>query len=133
MATRKTKAVDPASLSDEQILAQLAREKAERDALVREARENLAKYGTALPPPEVLAASAPVVRIAPRAKRKIDPKWYSVEKTCPHCGKTKNVGKDFGIIVRRGVESATGWCRDCRSKTNYRAAPRKNRTKHNPK
>lgn len=106
------------------MLAQLAAERAERERLVREARENLAKYGSTLPP--VAGAPAPgIVRIAPRAKRAIDPKWFRVEKTCPHCGETKNVGRDFGTVIRRGKEDAAGWCRACRSSTNYHAKPRK--------
>lgn len=125
----------PEEMSDEEILAQFAREKAARDLLVAEAKANLAKYGTTLPPlpvelPKVAekpaALDAGVTRIAPRTKRKIDPRWFKVLKTCPHCGEEKNVGKDFGIVVRRGLESAAGWCRRCRNKTNYKNRPRKN-------
>lgn len=117
-----TKRLD--DLTDEEVLAQLTAERAERERLVREARENLAKYGTALPPVAGAPASG-IVRISPRAKRSIDPKWFRVEKTCPHCGKTKNVGRDFGTVIRRGNEDAAGWCRACRSSTNYHAKPRK--------
>lgn len=121
-------------LTDEEVLAQLAREKAERDRLIREARENIAKYGTAIAPvPGLTATPIPVpaageeaVRIAPRAKGKpIAAKWFKVFKVCPHCGIEKNVGKDFGIVVRRGLESAMGWCRSCRNTTSYKDKPRK--------
>lgn len=128
-------------MTDEEVLAQLARECAERERLIREARENLEKYGTALAPVTVPAAgeggaltihAVPdrIVRLAPRAKKEIDPKWFKVTKVCPHCKEEKNVGRDFGIVVRRGLEHAAGWCKDCRSKTSgsyMRKAPPKKR------
>ena len=113
----------PAELTDEEVLAMLEKEKAERERQIREARENLAKYGTAIAPVGVkveLPAEGGVVRIAPRAKAKIDPKWFKVLKVCPHCGVEKNVGRDFGVITRgkARLEHAAGWCKDCRSKTS---------------
>ncbi len=58
-------------------------------------------------------------RIAPRAKASIDPKWFNVVKTCPHCGKEKNVGKDFGTITKpNGTVQAAGWCKQCRSESS---------------
>ena len=124
-------------LTDEEVLERFIVERAERERLIREARANLEAYGTTLPPvgaPRVApAVKAPavadgVVRIGPRVKAKISPKWFKVLKTCPHCGVEKNVGKDFGVVIRRGLESAAGWCRACRNTTNYKSAPRKNRT-----
>ncbi len=120
MAAKKK--LDPSTMTDEQILIQIA-------------RDNLAKYGTTIPPARtartpVLAVVPPepeVIRIAPRVK--IDAKWFKTLKTCPHCGVEKNVGKDFGIVIRRGLESAAGWCRECRNTTNYKDKPRRNRTK----
>lgn len=85
------------------------------------ARENLKRYGSVLPP-------EPTTRVLEPVARKVD--WNKVEKRCPHCGITKNVGKEFGIVIRRGLESAAGWCRECRSTTNYYAAKRKNKTQN---
>lgn len=133
-AAKKAKA--PTQLTDAEILAQLEKAKAEREREIKEARENLAKYGSVLAPTYAPPAPIPVpsaregvTRIAPRAKVKIDPKWFKVLKTCPHCGEEKNVGKDFGIVKRRGLESANGWCRTCRNKVSYKNKPRKNETK----
>lgn len=141
------------TLTDEEVLAQLAREKAERERMIREARENLEKYGSTIAPigavevkdrpkavrspkseglPRTAVEEGGVIRIAPRAKKKIDPKWFKVLKTCPHCGEEKNVGKDFGIVVRRGLESASGWCRACRNAVSYKNRQRKNRTSSDP-
>lgn len=113
---------DPYTMTDQEILIQIA-------------RDNLARYGSTIPPEGVVPQVAPseIRRIAPRARREIDPKWFKALKVCPHCGEEKNVGKDFGVVVRRGIEGPAGWCRACRSATNYRAKPRKNKTKHNPK
>jgi hypothetical protein len=100
------------------------------------ARENLKRYGNPLGPPEVSPAETAVVavkRIAPKprkGKAAFDQRWFSVTKKCPHCGKVKNVGKEFGVVIRRGVEAAAGWCKQCRSSTNYRAMARKNRSAH---
>lgn len=76
----------------------------------------------------------PVVRLAPKAKTLIEDRWFSTTKTCPHCGKTKNVGKEFGVVVTRGVQYAASWCKQCRGATSYgyRTQPRRNKTKHNP-
>jgi hypothetical protein len=122
-------------LTDEEVLQRFIAEKAERERLIREARANLEAYGSALPPigaPPVAVKAPPVAddgvtRIGPRVKAKIAPKWFKVLKTCPHCGVEKNVGKDFGVVIRRGLESAAGWCRACRNTTSYKTAPRKNR------
>lgn len=115
-------------LTDDEILERIAAEKAERERLIAEARANLAKYGTALAPIAgvTLASSGPpVVRLAPRAKaRAADPKWEGVVKTCPHCGETKSVLEGFGVVVIRGHERAAGWCKLCRSSTNYHARER---------
>lgn len=139
----------PAKKSDEELIAELSAEirdiEAERvdaDRRLRAALERLsAKHGgnTTGAVMGVLAAvqsrtAAPapdeVRRISPRAKKEIDPKWFKVTKVCPHCRKEKNVGEDFGIIMRRGLESPSGWCKECRSKTSkdyLRKAPPKRR------
>ncbi len=88
------------------------------------------------------ARGAPVATIAstvtrvPKRKKAaaFDPKWFQILKTCPHCGKEKNVGKDFGVVIRRGVEGAASWCKQCRSESSasYYKSPRKNVSKHNP-
>lgn len=44
----------------------------------------------------------------------LDPKWASMEKTCPNCKQTKNVAKDFGVIEQNGTQYAASWCRQCR-------------------
>ena len=121
MATKK-----PAELSDEEVLLQLEAEKEARAKAIAEARENLAKYGTAIAPVGVkveLPAFGGVVRIAPRSRAQpIDPKWFKVTKVCPHCGEEKNVGRDFGVIWRKTGDTrkdyAAGWCRSCRSATS---------------
>lgn len=121
----KKKKLDPVSAAieaeNEHALRKRAPSMTDEQVLIQIARENIARYGSALVPVQQVA------RVAPRAKRKIDPKWFLVEKKCPHCGKIKNVGREFGVIVRRGIEGAAGWCRKCRSETNYRAMPRKNK------
>jgi len=117
-------------LTDEEVLQRFIAEKAERERLIREARANLEAYGSALPPigaPPVAVPPDEITRIGPRVKAKIAPKWFKVVKTCPHCGIEKNVGKDFGVVIRRGLESAAGWCRACRNTTSYKGVPRKNR------
>lgn len=77
---------------------------------------------------------AEVIRIVGRTKTPIDEKWFRTLKVCPRCEKEKNVGKDFGIAVHRGVEYANSWCKQCRSETSneYRSKPRKNASKNNP-
>lgn len=79
-------------------------------------------------------AKAKVTRVAPapkkRMKRVIDPKWFELTKRCPNCKKTKNIGTDFGVVIRRDVETPAGWCKQCRSLTNYRARARKNKSVH---
>lgn len=35
--------------------------------------------------------------------------------TCPHCGHTGVIEKDFGIRVMRGEVWPQSWCRGCRS------------------
>lgn len=82
-------------------------------------------------------AAPTVTRISAKVKRtkaEIEPRWFSTVKVCPHCDKEKNVGKDFGIVVNRGVQYANSWCSQCRAETSnsYRTSPRKNRSKHNP-
>lgn len=116
---------DPDELTDEELKLLIA-------------RENLKRYGNPLGPPPATesrpAETAEVKRVAPRRKKgkaTFDPKWFDVTKRCPHCGKTKNVGREFGVIIRRGVEAPSGWCRQCRSETNYRALERKNKSVHN--
>ena len=99
------------------------------------ARENLKRYGNPLGPETEAppAAAAVVKRVAPRAPRgtkAFNKKWFSIMKRCPKCQKTKNVGEEFGVVVRRGVEAAAGWCKQCRSSTNYRAMARKNKSAH---
>ena len=98
------------------------------------ARENLKRYGNPLGPETEAppAAAAVVKRIAPQGRKgkAFDKKWFSITKRCPKCGKTKNVGEEFGVVVRRGVEAAAGWCKQCRSSTNYRALARKNKSAH---
>jgi len=81
-------------------------------------------------------AAPTVTRLSGRGtKTPIEDRWFNTTKVCAHCGKEKNVGKDFGIVVARGVQYANSWCSQCRSETSnsYRTAPRKNKSKHNPK
>lgn len=63
-----------------------------------------------------------------RAPRKPSPEWEGVKKKCPHCGKTKLVVPDFGVVIKRGVEQSHSWCKQCRSSTHYYNQPRKYRT-----
>lgn len=108
--------IDPLTATDEQIKLWIA-------------RENLVRFGTTFAPPE--AKPSTVVRVASRAGKKlVDPKWFNVTKVCPHCGEEKNVGRDFGVVIRRGIEGPSGWCRTCRATTDYRSRPRKNKTRH---
>lgn len=94
--------------------------------------------GARLPPSTAAVAAAPdepgVIRIVGRTKTPIEERWFRTLKTCPHCGEEKNVGKDFGVAVHRGVQYANSWCKECRSKTSneYRNKPRKNASKNNP-
>ena len=85
--------------------------------------------------PVALVAAPTVVRLQGRkARAAIEERLFSALKVCPHCGKEKNVGKDFGIAMHRGVQYANSWCSQCRSETSnsYRTKPRKNNSKHNP-
>lgn len=59
-----------------------------------------------------------------------DPRWSHTWKFCPNCKENKLVIPEFGTRIKRGVEYAQPWCKKCRSETNYRALPRKNRTKN---
>jgi hypothetical protein len=96
-------------MTDEEVLALLAEAKAARQKEIDEARVNLAKYGSPLAP---AVAASPVRRIGPRAKSKIDAIWFGVTKHCPHCGKDKNVGQDFGVIhAKDGTQKPNGWCK----------------------
>ena len=114
MATKKP---DPYTMTDREIELQIA-------------RDNLARYGSTLGP----AAVAPIEvhRVAGTSSRKarqFDPSWNDIKKKCPHCGKTKIVATDFGVTIRRGIEAAQPWCRQCRANTDYRKLPRKNKVK----
>lgn len=82
--------------------------------------------------PEPKPAPKPKVVANRRPAAAPDAHWFEVEKQCAHCHEVKNVGRDFGVTPRRGVYYANGWCKECRSATNYHALPRKNRTKNNP-
>lgn len=61
-----------------------------------------------------------------------EPDWKRVEKKCKHCGETKKVDPDFGLIKGpRGTSRyPQGWCRECRASTNYRNRPRAYETKY---
>lgn len=48
----------------------------------------------------------------------------SMTKVCPKCGLKKNVLAEFGVVTKRGVVRPQGWCRTCRSTTNYHGQPR---------
>ena len=65
----------------------------------------------------------------PEVPQKEVDKLAAKDKECPHCGKVKNVGRDFGIRYSRGIPGPHSWCRQCRANTNYRALPRKYRVK----
>lgn len=125
---RSMPAADPYEMTDEEIRLQIA-------------RDNMAKYGNTIGPAQA-APAAPIVKVprakkaaaeeteeqlfaAPRKAKAISAKWYALEKKCPHCDKTKNVAADFGVVIRRGLEQAAGWCKQCRSETDYRHRPRK--------
>lgn len=139
-------APDPATMTDDELIAFHAAEKARFAA---ELRANLARYGTTLGPAAPTSTAAPVTQksdstVVPTRARTVkfeiarlngkalesNPKWKDVRKTCPHCGKTKNVVPDFGIVVRRDWEYAASWCRDCRGKTDYRKVERRYKTKN---
>lgn len=132
---RSMPAADPYEMTDDEIRLQMA-------------RDNLAKYGTTIAPistpmvaesPELAKAKTSAKRerkeavaeteeqlfAGPRKPKAISPKWFAMEKKCPHCGKTKNVAADFGVVIRRGLEQSAGWCKQCRSETDYRKLPRK--------
>lgn len=121
----------------DEILQMLAAAKAKRRAEeIRIARENLAKYGDVLPPLDLPGVAAPAPSKAkPRGSaagpRKHDPKWDTMKKKCAHCGKTKLVGPDFGVIHRGDKEYGYSWCKDCRSSTakDYRESKKSPKTK----
>ncbi len=88
------------------------------------------RAGAPMPPVEALApiaapapAAAPV-QIQIRRAKAVDPIWKTTPKVCPKCGQNKLVVPDFGVIVRRGVENPQGWCKECRSRTNYHVRER---------
>lgn len=116
--------------TDEDLLSRIVRDLAAREQVFREARENIERVRVSLralgPQPTGGAVAEPgaagdvgIIRIAPRASKPIPAKWFKVLKTCPHCGKEKNVGRDFGIITRNGNTTAASWCKECRGKTSY--------------
>lgn len=146
MSRKKTEsdsaAPDPATMTDDELIAFHAAEKAKFAA---ELRANLTQYGTTLGPTAApQPASKSDSKMVPTRARtlkfevarvngkalEMNPKWKDVRKTCPHCGKTKNVAADFGILVRRDWEYAASWCRDCRGKTDYRKTERRYKTKN---
>lgn len=46
--------------------------------------------------------------------------WKKEKRLCKRCGDTKFVDPDFGVTRNtNGTPRAQGWCRECRSKTNY--------------
>lgn len=135
-------APDPATMTDDELIAFHAAEKARFAA---ELRANLTRYGTTLGPTVAPPSnSASGVSVVPSRAKTVkfeiarlngkvlesNPKWKDVRKTCPHCGKTKSVIPDFGILVRRDWEYAASWCRDCRGKTDYRKEERRYKTKN---
>ena len=79
---------------------------------VLRARENLKKYGSLEAPSEGAA------------KEEQSDARYPETKKCPSCGETKDVKTEFGLVTRRGVQYAAGWCKECRNKTNYKNRPR---------
>lgn len=121
----------PTTKTDEQLLAELTTEKKEIEDERLDNQRRLkavldrivAKHGGQIPDfahlDRRVGADEEIVRIAPRTKAKIDPKWMNVLKTCPHCGIEKNVGRDFGTIKKpNGTVQAAGWCKQCRSESS---------------
>lgn len=99
--------IDPDKLSDADVLELMKKERQQ----INEARKNLKLYGSTIAP-----------TAGPRSKRPVDPKWFTTEKTCVHCGETKMVEPGFGRIFSRAQnkEYAAGWCKKCRAAENYR-------------
>lgn len=130
--------IDPSQMSEEEIELRL-------ELISRARRTAAGAPPTQPPPPAVATAATPgptpskgspaIVRIQGRkAKTQIEERWFSTLKICPHCGKEKNVGKDFGVIVHRGVQYAAGHCKQCRSETSagYKKKARQNHSVNNP-
>lgn len=106
---------DPYGMTDDEIRLQIA-------------RDNLAKYGSTIPPdgtpPIVVIVHVDGKRSRARpAKRskalKGDINWEEAEKVCPRCSKKKKIVPDFGIVTIRDVKRPQSWCRDCRINTSY--------------
>lgn len=147
MAAKKTKKVpqSPTARQFQSLPAADPYEMTDAEVRLQIARDNLAKYGNTIGPELVpVAPPAPFAKAprqkrerevtaeeaeeklfaAPRKARAVSQKWFAVEKKCPHCEKTKKVMPDFGVVVRRGVEAPAGWCKQCRSQTDYRQRDR---------
>ena len=131
MPTKLT-AADIAKLSDADLdlMLQTARERA---AKIEElTRLGIVKIST---PPKSESqgynlANTPQPKPAPKSRsasvaKPLDPKWVGKTKFCPHCEETKDIVKEFGLVDRRGIVGPAGWCKNCRSTTNYRARDRK--------
>lgn len=136
--------------NDDDLFSRIVRDLAAREQVFREARENIERARAALKALGPQASASPqaaheptqygepaagVIRISMRKKADIPPKWFKVQKVCPRCKKEKNVGRDFGLIVRNGVTNANSWCKQCRSEAanEYQKAKRaleKDKTKH---
>ncbi len=89
------------------------------DLMMQIARESLQKYGTAIPPDNVVS---PSVR-TPKRKPAVD--WKKETHTCPKCGTYGTVADVFGIRSVRGEEKKQSYCAKCRATLNYYNVPRK--------
>ncbi len=101
---------DPEKMTDDQIRLRIA-------------RDNLAKYGSTIPPdgapPLVVIIRKSRARRPSREPIPSTPDWNTHLKTCPQCKRKGTVASDFGIVVKNGRERPQSWCRECRSETSY--------------
>jgi len=109
--------------NDDDLLSRIVSDLAAREKVYRDARENIERAQVSLnalgPLPAMAGSMIKESGISPRVTRRAGPKqistkWFKITKVCPNCGKEKNVGREFGVVVRRGEEEPYSWCTDCR-------------------
>lgn len=135
--------------NDDDLFSRIVRDLAAREKVFRDARESIERARMALQGlgPQQAAVEMPtaresvggysapasgIKRVSSRTPREIPPEWFKVKKVCPRCKKEKNVGRDFGLIVRNGVTNANSWCKQCRSEAanEYQKKKRAENKKH---
>lgn len=121
--SRKTNDDQRDPLSDRQVLLELAREAIKQGRSPGLVLDLLDSAHAEAPGESLFPKAKPAPKAAVVRATKPAPVFKEGRKHCPHCDKTKLI-TEFGTRMHRGVETVQSWCRQCRSGTNYHAAPR---------